>query len=381
MKDLFGDMPTTLSISVKTSATALTKDQKMFNTLIKQIEMRRNTLSAWETAIPIYQQKFSTVYNSLQDEFAQRQFAMVQQLDTAINHTKLTKTEQQTVHEMICHLAEPLLALDPDADWHTELKVIYNQHNIGDYDSELADEARMLQDMMENELGINLGDDFDFATASPDDMLRRIHEHMSAMQEQEQSSTKTRKKSAKQQAKEEKLAAEAKEVSLSIREVFRKLASALHPDREPDPAERARKTVLMQRANSAYESRNLLQLLELQLELEHIDQAALLNLNDARLKHYNKILREQVNELNMEIDNTELQFRFRFNVSTPMLEPATLIQHLNLDIANMQQSLAELNADFQVFDDKKQLKSWLKDMRDMLRQHNEQMWSLRDMPF
>jgi hypothetical protein len=41
---------------------------------------------------------------------------------------------------------------------------------------------------------------------------------------------------------EVKLESERIELSQSIRAVYRKLASALHPDREPDAAERDRKT-------------------------------------------------------------------------------------------------------------------------------------------
>ena len=51
-------------------------------------------------------------------------------------------------------------------------------------------------------------------------------------------------------------------MSQSIREVYRKLAGALHPDRESDPQERERKTALMQRVNQAYAKNNLLQLLD-----------------------------------------------------------------------------------------------------------------------
>ena len=78
-------------------------------------------------------------------------------------------------------------------------------------------------------------------------------DHLRRVEEQDQRSRL--KKTAKQRARDEKLKIEADETSLSIREVYRKLVSALHPDREPDPQERARKTALMQRVNQAYGSR------------------------------------------------------------------------------------------------------------------------------
>src|SRR5260370_34474944 len=87
-----------------------------------------------------------------------------------------------------------------------------------------------------------------------------------------------RKKTPRQLAAEAREQVEQAELSLSIREVYRKLASALHPDREPDPQERERKTPLMPRANQPDGKNSLLQLLQLQLELEYIDQSAINNI-------------------------------------------------------------------------------------------------------
>jgi hypothetical protein len=84
-----------------------------------------------------------------------------------------------------------------------------------------------------------------------------------------------RKPSAAAPAREERHAVEADQLKQSVRDIFRKLTSQLHPDREPDAAERARKTALMQRVNVAYAANDLLALLELQLEVEQIDQAEL----------------------------------------------------------------------------------------------------------
>jgi hypothetical protein len=173
-----------------------------------------------------------------------------------------------------------------------------------------------------------------------------------------------RKKSAKQIAKEAQQLAEEQQTSQSIRELYRKLASALHPDREPDSAERERKTALMQRVNQAYKQDNLLLLLELQLELEHIDQATINNISASRLKHYNKILKEQLRELEDEIYHTEGMFRAQFGIDpfTP-LSPRTLMRHLVTDIAEMQRAIRGLKTDLLALQDIKKLKAWLKAIR------------------
>lgn len=124
-----------------------------------------------------------------------------------------------------------------------------------------------------------------------------------------------RKKTAKQIEKETQLQAEEQETHLSIRELYRKLASSLHPDREPDLQERERKTELMQRINQAYDQKNLLLLLELQMELEHIDQTTINNISASRLKHYNKILKEQLAKLEQETWQVIEEFKAQFGLS------------------------------------------------------------------
>ena len=62
--------------------------------------------------------------------------------------------------------------------------------------------------------------------------------------------------------------------------------------REPDAAERARKTGLMQQANQAFARIDLLRLLPVQFDRQQIDSQHLADLPDARLLHHNQGLRE-----------------------------------------------------------------------------------------
>lgn len=168
----------------------------------------------------------------------------------------------------------------------------------------------------------------------------------------------------KREAKESQQQAEEQQTSQSIRELYRKLVSALHPDREPDPQERERKTLLMQRINQAYDKKNLLLLLELQLELEHIDQTTINNITSSRLKHYNKILKEQHGELEQEICITVDMFKSQFGISPfERLTPSTIMRNLAAEIAGIQQAIRELKSDLLAFQDIKKLKAWIKGMR------------------
>lgn len=355
----------TISIVIGQDQPHLSKEQKAFNTLIKQIDAKRARLAAWQEIIPSYQQKYASELAPLVKTSQDIEIELVHCLDRTSDQKGLTSTERRMIDDLISELAGRLAAERDDAD----LKSIYNKHSGSDFDAEETAAVEGMKSMFEDVLGVDLGDDFDMS--SPEELLKRAQAHMHEQQTQHQADRQAqeerrakRKKTAKQIAKESQQLAEEQQTSQSIRELYRKLASALHPDREPDPQERDRKTVLMQRINQAYDNKNLLLLLELQLELEHIDQVTINNITAGRLKHYNKILKEQLNELEHEIFHTEDMFKTQFGISPfTQLSPSTIMRNLASDIVGVQHTIRELKDDLLVFQDIKKIKAWLKDMR------------------
>lgn len=339
----------------------LSKGQKAFNALVKKIDASRKELAQWQSVVVTYQQKVGRDFAPLLQTFKELQAAMVHNLDRALGEKGLTKTERRVVQDVICEVAEHLVAETGDA----ALKDIYNKYSPCDYDAEEAAAANSMKDAMEQMFGIDLGDTADLS--SPEDVMAQVHEqmekiHLQGLEEQERRSL--RKKTAKQIAREEASKAEADQTSLSIREVYRKLVSALHPDREPDPQERARKTTLMQRVNQAYDKKDLLQLLELQLELEHIDAHTIAGLSEDRLKHFNKILKEQLSELDQEILHMELPLRTQFHMPPYVrLSPSGVMPLLEKDIAELQGDIRKLEKELLVPKDLTTFKLWIKARR------------------
>jgi hypothetical protein len=354
-----------VSIAPDHNKASLSKGQKAFNTLIQQIEKRRHRLGAWEAVTPVFQNKYTDELLPLEKVCTDLQVKMVHLLEQAYDEKGLTKSERRTISELIAALAGELIEEQDDA----QLKAIYNRHSQSDYDSEAAAELEDMKSALEAILGEELGNDIDMS--SPEDLLQRAHAKMeegyareAAENQAREERRAKRKKSAKQLAAEARQEAEKAELSQSIREVYRKLASALHPDRETDPLERERKTALMQRANQAYGNNNLLQLLELQLELEHIDQSAINNISEDRLKHYNAILKEQVGELDQEILYVEARFRDAYGIAPFVrISPDTVVRGLAGDIEAVRQTVRDLEEDLLVFQDPKALKSWLKSVK------------------
>ncbi len=120
----------------------------------------------------------------------------------------------------------------------------------------------------------------------------------------------------------------------------------------------------MQKITVAYSNRDLLQLLELQLAVEQIDQSKLNNIAEDRLKHYNKVLQHQLDELREEVSLLEREIGDQLQVPPyEVLSPKRVTKMLKNDIRIVQNEIAHIKLELQWFKDARQLKLWLKSFR------------------
>jgi hypothetical protein len=363
--------PTPIRIAPQPEQPNLTKGQKTFNSLVKRIESNRELLAQWQAAILTYQQKAASGYAPLVQTFHELQATMVHALDQALDRKGLTHAERGVVKDIICRLAEHLIVDTGDA----ALKEIYNKHSDIDFDTEEAAAVSSMKSAVEAMFDLDMGDASD--SDSPEDVMAQLLKEMekeNLLRQEEHDRRGQRKKTAKQLARDAKLKAEADQTSLSIREVYRKLVSALHPDRERDTQERARKTALMQRVNQAYDKKDLLQLLELQLELEHINANTIAGLSEDRLKHFNKILKDQLTELETEIAHLVIPLHEQQNVPLyPPLLPNAVLPHLMRDIAEMRRRIKGIQDEILVPNDLAAFKIWIRARRREAKEREARM--------
>jgi hypothetical protein len=356
-----------LQIAPAEAGPVLTPQQKRFNSLIRQIEQARRSLAAWHDGIPVYGQAHTQVLLPLQTAFmaARREWAFA--LDAQLAQRRWTRTERQTLRTLLCEAAGELLsARDDDA----ELKALFDKHAEVDFDTERQEVALAMKDLAQAVTGLDLGDDEDIRTEA--DLFERMQQGMRAQEQAEEAAAAERetaaprrRKTAAQQRKE----AEAQQATQSLREIFRKLASLLHPDRETDPREREAKNALMQRVNQTYAANDLLTLLELQLQVEQIDAGHIAKASNERLKHYNKVLSEQLQELKHELARVEAAFRFDFNLEPGLgLDPRKLDQLLDANARRLRAELQRQQRDLLMLEDVATTKRWLKRQQQLLRQ-------------
>lgn len=343
---------------------SLSPAQKQFNNLTKKIERQKKRLLEWNETMSTCQQKASNELLPLQESGNALRVEWVMQLDRCYDNPLFKKTDKSKIRHLICEASEIMISDFGNED----LKPIFNKYSDDDYDSlsqESDDDMQAyIKSMAEEMFNIDLGDDIDLS--SPEAFQAHLQEKLRTQfeNEAETSGKKTRKKTKKQLQDEARRQEEAALASKSVQEVYRKLVATLHPDREPDAEERERKTELMQRVNIAYEKKDLLQLLTLQLEIEQIDQAHLNHIADSRLKYFNKILKEQSTELEQEIIDIETTFRLQLNLPYySAVNPQSVLSELSRDIKQLKADITMLKKEIESFKNPASLKAWLKNYR------------------
>lgn len=346
----------------------LSKNQKSFNALVEKINERRARLAEWNAYLDEFNRRYNRDFVPQRRRLDEVRAQLVVRLDQAHDSKGLTKGERATIAELITLIGGQVL------DWADDPRVgeIHARYKASDARSEAGAKARVEDVVAEaSTFGTPPETDMD----SPEALMQRIQEQLDLQEKAEQDrrharegERATRRKKARASAAEERARVEEADVHQSIRDIYRKLASTLHPDREADPIERERKAALMQRVNRAYAGRSLLDLLEIQLELEHIDRAALERVSAVRLKRWNTVLNDQLEGLDREIAEVgaELQMRCGMTPGGPT-SPKIIKRALSDAIRDLGEHIRWFENDLRVFDDIERLKPWLAAMKTNLR--------------
>lgn len=334
---------TSLAETVKRGKPA-SKAQAAFRRLIDKIDRQREILRDWQVFGDRYRNRLATEMLPVQTAFRQTRKSVALLLDSLLTGRDgpRGRNQRRKLRTMLLDLLQDMLLEQDDP----ELVAIHDRHSDVSHAQWREGEMAMSQAMVEEMLGVDLGDDH--GAGDLDELFAEAARRFQAQSQQDRAPRRRRESEAARAKREQ---AE-REVSQSVRDVYRKLASALHPDRETDAAQRDAKTLQMQRANQAYEAGDLLELLTLQLEIEQIDARHLAALPEARLAHYNQVLRQQLAELEGEIKSVTAGYRMAMQVPDYVkLRPGDVDQSLSDQILHLKQMDEEARADLESFRD------------------------------
>ena len=352
---LFDDEVTAVSLTpILARDKPLTKAQQSFQQLVGKIEARRERLKQWQAYLTRYHQRLAAEMAPLQVKLRAGRRQMIDLIDDLLSRPapgrRLTRLERAKLSQLLLNMIIGLLG-DGDDE---ALEALHDKYSGVSHEQVRKSQMEMTEAMLNDVLGIDVGD----GASTTEELLlqaRKLMEERVAEEarqedewQQKRAAGRSRASQAKAEAAEARRDQAAREISQSLREVYRKLASALHPDREPDAEARQRKTLMMQRVNQAYADNDLLTLLGLHLEIEQIDAAHLATIPPQRLAHYNQILREQLADLESELELCIEPFQHLAGRG-PLLTPAAVDRRLTADIEELRIIIRELQHDLVAF--------------------------------
>ena len=360
--------PTRL-VSVEAPRAKLSKAQQAFNTWVGKIARQRDKLAQWQAFVDTrYARHVALELEPLQAEMRAAQRAMVHLIDTLLapNGERIARKQRNALLYVLQMLIDALLEEGPDA----ELEALHDKHSEFSLEQMRQQQLEFAQTLAASVLGDDVIEGH--AAESVEDLFEHITGRVTeqAAAEQQARAARDAAKAAKRgrptraELDAERREQAAKAASASVREVYRKLASSLHPDRESDPAERARKTVLMQRANQAYAANDVLALLHLQLEIEQIDSAHLASVPDVRIKHYNQVLRERMAELEQQLVEFAERYADQLGVDYALCDPRAANTAFDQSLANIKAIRRNIDRDLRDLSDPRTRRALLDSLQD-----------------
>jgi hypothetical protein len=240
------------------------------------------------------------------------------------------------------------ISQEPDADVKKIFRFVFGS-SYEEVKEEAFEDFKTDMKSMFDEMGLDINQLKHNMTE--EEMIRHLNEVRAEMWRKEQeagepASKTTTKRESKQQAKQ-RLAEEARNKSISS--IYKTLVKVLHPDLEPDENKKKEKEELMKKVTVAYHNKDLYTMLKLELEVLHSEEQHTDKLSNEKIKAYNELLRNQIEDLELELDTLYQNPRY-----TPLLAfvqfPHELLglnlthkaRELRGTVASLQRSLAAL---------------------------------------
>jgi len=361
-KDLFSPDADSSSAPMPTPVARgprLTPQQQGFNRLIARIEKVIQTLADRQRLADAHRVRHTARIEPLRRQQLALNREMVLFLHGRLQRKGWTRPQQRVMKEILCALARPFVV-----EGDPEMLTLHDQHSENSFAEQHMAALAEAGAMMEDVLGVSVDseDGFESVEEMLHEGLRQAQDKARA--EAQQQTRQAGRKPGKRQQQAEQAQQEAQ---TTLRELYRKLASALHPDREPDTSERGRKTALMSEVNTAYERRDLLALLQLQLRVEQIDPHAIGQLSAKKLSTMIAVLKEQANSLEGALFQADEQMRMEFALPRDsVISAAALSTHLHVLERAYQSDIQAMQNDLQRIEDDRAFKRWLREQKELM---------------
>ena len=344
--------------ALKFTDKTLSPEQQRFNKLLARTDTLARKIEAARLLADNHRPLHSATLEPLKKERSALMRQMALWLDGRLERKGLSAKHKRMARDILCGLAAALAMAGDEA-----MQQLHDAHSDETLEELEQSAVTDMQTLMEEMLGQPLGDDAKFD--SLDEVLQASVKQMFEQNQAEAQAKAARKKKGKKTARQQQEEQQTQDADGALRTIYRQLVSALHPDRESDPQERNRKTALMKDVNAAYERRDLMALLQLQLQAELADGEKVATLARDKVLALTRLLKERSEVLTRELREIEMHTLSEFGlpshapVNAASLTGALIEQkrHLQADVAMMTRDLARVTDDAE-------FKRWLKEQHE-----------------
>jgi len=308
---------TNLIITKKSSKPQLTNAQKTFNRLKNKVKSLQIQLEQAEENLDFLLEFNYTDIEPAKKALANTMTEFVKIVYLYYKKNKLfNKSDRRVLKDLLLMKIDDILALSNLNEEDEEIISILEDledTKKGSHSAVISEVINEFKSQMSDtfeDMGVNIDlTDID-SNDNEETIVRKLFEAISGAHKIQDPLKKNEKIKPKSKAQIQK---EIKEKELEaiqkkgLGTIYKELAKAIHPDLEQDPVKKLEKEVVMKRLTTAYERGDLHELLTIELEwLNRSENGNQQNkLGDEQLKIYNSILKDQVVEL-----ETNLEFVF-----------------------------------------------------------------------
>ena len=323
-------------------------EQRRFQAKQAQIEAYKAQLAKQRLLAQDFERRYASAISPIERKKAQLSLSIILYLDRRLDAKGLSKTIRAEMAQIIVMIAQSLMRSSVQAGDVPTIEALQAKHSVASQDDD--------RDALSEKI------DAIFEEALRSDWNQQLQEQEKELAREAAKkahiASRTKKSKAKDSSKETPEEIEAQQ---SLREVYRRLVSLLHPDREPDAAERLRKTALMVEANAASAKQDLLALLQLQWQVLAQTEGAIAQIADNKLRQFNLMLDKQLTTLERELMAEESKFRRNFGIGqTQSLQAKSLSRVLRDHVNHGKDDLEQMADSLDIIQDDVGLKYWVR---------------------
>jgi len=337
----------------------LSQQQQTFNRLVKRIEKLRKDLDSRQVALNTKLDFYSKYVYPVKQQLILADKESVKLLFSFFRNKKfiqqLTHRDRKFFKEAIAVLIEEIFSYEKIAP-DDELMEIFTAVQGFTYEEAAKQDFSEMKAEMEKtfrQYGFDVNLDDLHSDMTEEEVFRKLKEKEEEFRQHAagEQHSRPRKKTKKQLEAEEREKQLEEARSKNISKIYKQLAKVFHPDLEQDSGLKLQKEELMKQLTNAYENNDLHTLLKLELSWIQKEENDLQKLSDEKLSIYNQVLKEQVAELETEVEL--LSGHPRYQPLHAMVQYPDQIRSLNLAlekatienlIKDAKQTITELQA-------------------------------------